>query len=606
MSFQIANVLLWQKSGRLRNLEFKKNKVNVITGDSGKGKSSILHIIDYCLLASDSKGISKSNIDNKLDWYGIRLWTSRGLVTIARPAVHKGDKNSIFFDDSGTIPSVPTRNMLLKDLKPVMDKEVGLNSQLKIPYGGRTIKAGSKVSFRNFLPFCYQDQSALVASDHLYIKPGDQKLIERIERTFRMAIGIVDLEGAILGQRIEQLKTKQETLERKQSTLSGRKLDFQEDVVSLQDEAVDLGLISEPSTDPEESLTLLKEISKRPITNFSDMGTKIQQLERREFEISKKLSRYRAFNQDYRSYLKVIKESDDSLLSVNYLLENYTELLPSSNTNKVLTALESQLLKIKKDWETHNDSVLFTDINERTNELEKELSDIHQKIEKAKCTSIELSSPERVYKYQGKIEAKMELYSTKSLPTEYNDQLDSINSELAGLEGIAKNIESKRDFVIGNLNEKINLRLESLKLKGYENSKAVFVESQKAINLVLEDGQKIEQMEDIGSASNYLYLHLSYFMSLHQVARRNKVSWLPRFLIFDQVSTPYSGEIQDDIDSLDIALTEINSFVREMNDNGGIQIILMEHIPESHWRSLELENFHLVDRELVGDYGLIN
>lgn len=46
---QITNILIWQIDSTLRNLELEENKVNVITGDSGKGKSSILAIIDYCL-----------------------------------------------------------------------------------------------------------------------------------------------------------------------------------------------------------------------------------------------------------------------------------------------------------------------------------------------------------------------------------------------------------------------------------------------------------------------------------------------------------------------------------------------------------------------------
>src|SRR5256885_16560162 len=70
-NIQISNILLWQKDQQFRNLEFRHNHVNVITGDAGKGKSSILFIIDYCLLASETKGISKTNIDSKVDWYGI-------------------------------------------------------------------------------------------------------------------------------------------------------------------------------------------------------------------------------------------------------------------------------------------------------------------------------------------------------------------------------------------------------------------------------------------------------------------------------------------------------------------------------------------------------
>lgn len=70
---QILNLLIWQSNGSVRNFEFKENCVNVISGESGKGKSTILEIINYCLLSSDSTYIPKTNIDNKIEWYGIRV-----------------------------------------------------------------------------------------------------------------------------------------------------------------------------------------------------------------------------------------------------------------------------------------------------------------------------------------------------------------------------------------------------------------------------------------------------------------------------------------------------------------------------------------------------
>lgn len=87
-----------------------------------------------------------------------------------------------------------------------------------------------------------------------------------------------------------------------------------------------------------------------------------------------------------------------------------------------------------------------------------------------------------------------------------------------------------------------------------------------------------------------------------------EVPWVASFLILDQVSTPYfssDGKPNDDIKSLDKVLMEINNFVAGMDERGGFQIILLEHIGEDHWKSLELDRFHLVDRELRGDYGLI-
>jgi energy-coupling factor transporter ATP-binding protein EcfA2 len=606
MSVQIKNILIWQKSGVVRNLELKRNAVNVITGESGKGKSSILHIIDYCLLSSKANGISKANIDDKSSWYGLRLYTSKGLVTIARAAYHVGEMSTAYFSDNGEIPDFPTHNMKVASLKKVLDKEFGLDSDLKIPYGGKTIKAGSKVSFRNFLSFCYQDQNAIVAPDYLYNNPSDIKVAERIERTFRMALGIVDAKGAIVSERLDKLKSDRLSIERRSELIGKKRLEFQEDVVSLEEEAISLGLLEKASDDIQSSLDVLEKIANSPIERFSDIGEKVKVLELRELELNRKLRKFKSFNEGYREYQSIIKESDDSIRPVLYLIDSYREILPGTKTNEVLQALENELKSAKQSWKKRNDSLLHVDISDQTKVLEAELNDLRIEIGELRGLSERLSSPKEIYRYQGKLGVKVELYSDKAIPLDYSERLSEIDAKIAHLDGIVQDMDSKREFVIGKLNEKINEHLNRLKLKGYEASRAIFLEREQAINLILDEGRSVEKMIDIGSASNYLYIHLSYFMALHEVARGNHVPWMPHFLVFDQVSTPYAVENSDDISSLDLALRELNIFVESMKDKGGIQVILMEHIPESHWTNLKLENFKLVDKELIDGYGLIN
>jgi len=291
---------------------------------------------------------------------------------------------------------------------------------------------------------------------------------------------------------------------------------------------------------------------------------------------------------------------------VSYLVSKYREILPGTKTSEVLQALESELTLAKQSWKKRNDSLLYVDISDQIKTLEAELNDLLIKKGELRGLSDCLSSPKEIYRYQGKLGVKVELYSDKATPLDYSDKLSEIDAKIAQLDGVVQDMESKREFAIGKLNNKINEHLSRLKLKGYETSQAVFLEREKAINLILDEGRSVEKMIDIGSASNYLYIHLSYFMALHEVARGNQVPWMPHFLVFDQVSTPYAVETPDDISSLDLALQELNVFVESMKEKGGIQVILMEHIPESHWTNLKLDNFKLVDKELVIGYGLIN
>ena len=48
MKFYYKKLILWMKNGNVREVKFEPNKVNIITGGSETGKSSILAIIDYC------------------------------------------------------------------------------------------------------------------------------------------------------------------------------------------------------------------------------------------------------------------------------------------------------------------------------------------------------------------------------------------------------------------------------------------------------------------------------------------------------------------------------------------------------------------------------
>ncbi|MDU2065925.1 MAG: AAA family ATPase, partial [Sporomusaceae bacterium] len=53
MSFQIKSIALYNKNGEIRKIPFKIGQVNIITGKSNTGKSTIIDIIEYCLGQSD-------------------------------------------------------------------------------------------------------------------------------------------------------------------------------------------------------------------------------------------------------------------------------------------------------------------------------------------------------------------------------------------------------------------------------------------------------------------------------------------------------------------------------------------------------------------------
>lgn len=96
MTFNINKIVLWLNNGKIRELEFMPNKVNLITGGSHTGKSAILEIVDYCFFSSKSR-ISESMINENVLWYGINISVNDKNYTIARESLSEGKVSDNYY-----------------------------------------------------------------------------------------------------------------------------------------------------------------------------------------------------------------------------------------------------------------------------------------------------------------------------------------------------------------------------------------------------------------------------------------------------------------------------------------------------------------------------
>ncbi|MCH4996820.1 DUF3732 domain-containing protein [Pectobacterium carotovorum] len=605
-NIQISNVILWQKNGIKRTLEFLHNRVNVITGDSGKGKSSILFIIDYCLLASETTGISKTNIDSKVDWYGIKIAIDGKELVIARPSESNGTTDQAYFSENGVIPTLPVLNVRIDNLKKVLSSAFGIDTELKVPYGGRYIQAGSKVSFRNFLAYSYQDQNTIVAPDHLYIRPTDGRYQEAIERTFRMTIGAENVDTALSRTRLLVLERKKAVQTRKNESYALSANIFSEEIGALSREAHSLGVIERVPESYKDRLNVLHELIHTP-TAPSDYKHEVERIEREIFGLSAKNRQLQAFINDKPTYTNALKETEDSLKPVNVFNSQADEIFPSKLANEVIAKLQRELSDIKSSLRSRKSFPFLEEVKSLHVENDNRIRELKEELSLLEKKQPIRYNPNDYYRYLGRLEANLAVYHQSNVQIAKVVQ-DNLDDSIAELRGIVEQNEEKSTLAKQELNRLINKHLTKLPLKGYNDFSAFYYEKEKLIHLHSPDLTKIEKMPDVGSASNYLYLHISFFLAIHEIAKTRLVPWVPSFLVLDQVSTPYfssDGKPNDDILSLDKVLTELNQFVIDMDKRGGFQIILLEHIDKEHWTTLELDRFHLVDRELRDDYGLI-
>lgn len=603
---QISNVILWQKNGIKRTLDFLHNRVNVITGDSGKGKSSILYIIDYCLLASETTGISKTNIDSKVDWYGIKISVDGKELVIARPSESNGTADHAYFDENGIIPHSPVLNVRVENLKKVLSSAFGIDTELRIPYGGKYIQAGSRVSFRNFLAYSYQDQNTIVASDHLYIRPADGRYQEAIERTFRMAIGAENVGTALSRNRLTELERKQAIQARKDESYARSENVFHDEVELLSSEAYSLGVIDRIPETYEDRIAILRKLVQAPAIP-NDHKREVERFEKEIFSLTAKNRQLLAFIDTKADYASALKETEDALKPVTVLNSRPDDIFPSQLANEVIGRLQRELSDIKSALRNRKSFPFLEEVKNAYAENKEKIEQLRKALAALEEKRRVPYSPNDYYRYLGRLEAKLDIYRQVGERPVQVPQED-FGEAIAGLRRVVDQNEEKSNLAKQELNRLINKRLKKLPLKGYNNFSAFFSETEKLIHLHSPDLEKVEKMPDVGSASNYLYLHVSYFLAIHEIAKTRFIPWVPSFLVLDQVSTPYfssDGRPNDDIRSLDKVLAELDQFVIDMDKRGGFQMILLEHIGREHWTSLKLDRFHLVDRELRDDYGLI-
>src|SRR5437764_13936580 len=85
MQLSILKIILWPKDETItpRIIPFEPGKINILTGESGTGKSSLTWIIDYCL-GSEKCSIPVGLIRDVTEWFGLHLQLANTEMIVAR------------------------------------------------------------------------------------------------------------------------------------------------------------------------------------------------------------------------------------------------------------------------------------------------------------------------------------------------------------------------------------------------------------------------------------------------------------------------------------------------------------------------------------------
>lgn len=598
MNFYISKIRLWfRQGGEPRDLDFYQDKVNVITGDSSTGKSSVLKIIDYCLL-SERSTIVEDVINENVAWYGLVFHVEENTYTIIRqaPTVESAEMK-VIFKEGEFLPDEPVADM--NDIRATalvkMNKIFKINPKLKL-------ESKVKPQFRHNLVFNYLTED-IIATENTY---QDLRFFRRDEYSkvlndlFKMAIGVNEGKIKELESQLQAAQSKEKYQKNAQKKEVENLENFEKTKAEITSEVKELGLgaATDFGDNPIAWVENVRVIVENCSLQFKDEQALVrrQLLEKELYKIKEKLGYFTSLENEYKIYQKRLERQDESLVPLDFVKKHLSELMTYQETGMLLRELSDAWKAIKQSYVPEiRLPVRFVETKKDLEKQERQLKQEYAKLNPYKVDQRNyiwirkaILLAERMEKELTKIP---KLTISDEMIIQYGEIISQIQERLVRL-------KAKNDNALGNLNDSIEkyFRYQNGISEAYRNYKPIYSMDEKMLMLEKERGEYA--MANVGSKSNYMFLHLCFFFGLHDLLIDNKNEQIPQFLFIDQPSIPYyadknvetttnNGEIaNDDREKLTEAFRLTDKFMREMTKKGHFQIIMIEHAEEEYWKDL--------------------
>lgn len=194
-------------------LKFKPGALNVVTGESATGKSTLLDIIDYCT-GRDTLQLPVGPITDTVAWYAALFQLDDTCAVVARPAPKPSGRSSQAMLTFGADLVLPDLDQLVvntdtKTLRRNLGRRVGITENRRHRADDRTeMEIGANLGHAMLL--CLQGQADIASKDGLFHRQGDPFVAKAIKATLPYFMGTAAFDQA---RKLTQLTTAQSHLE---------------------------------------------------------------------------------------------------------------------------------------------------------------------------------------------------------------------------------------------------------------------------------------------------------------------------------------------------------------------------------------------------------
>lgn len=205
---QIDALVFYNSDGDVRQIRFRPGRLNIITGESGTGKSSIIGIIRY-LLGGDSPHVPLGPIQNTVAWYGLLAHAGETRFFIGRPAPAHGATTSQAFLAIGK-SAAPALNDLhinanTDDIVDYIGGLIGIAENTHVPAAGQT-RRPLAANLRHALYYCFQGQGEIANPEILFHRQNRDFQKQAIRDTLPYFLGAQDPDALRKRQELSDLR----------------------------------------------------------------------------------------------------------------------------------------------------------------------------------------------------------------------------------------------------------------------------------------------------------------------------------------------------------------------------------------------------------------
>lgn len=638
MYFQLRQVILWpRRGGEPRVVKFEPGVVNVISGASKTGKSSVIPIIDYCL-GSEKCAIPVGVIRDSCSWFGVLLDTLEGQKLIARrePGDLKASGDMLLLEgpEIEPPPVIQEKNQTVDYVKAVLNRLSGLSNLQFEP--GSEDRFKSRPSFRDLMAFLFQPQNIVANPDVMFFKADTTEHREKLKTIFPYVLGAISPE---LLQARHELDRISRLLRRKEGELKARQASgasWQREGFAWARLAIEYGLLPADTVVPNDwpsTVDLLRTAMQSDaraatptLASMDVIMARLTELRAAESKLGmdlnqsrNRLHELRRLDESSSTFRDGLHVQRDRLGLSRWIrdlaIERPAVVLEPSDTGRaridqLCEALEGIELRLRSHpgiTESLGRETLRQ--REAVETILADLAAVRQEIRTLEGQSEEArkvtTRGEEISRFLGRLQEALRLYEAADTSSALNEEISALRAQVVDLNKLISEheISRKTENALDTI-QSISSRIVP-ELDGEWPDAPIRLNIQDLTVKVIR-GTRDDFLWEIGSGANWLAYHVALTLALQGYFLSKPNHPVPGLLIYDQPSQVYfparrAGKtLEEDLDpewnNEDVfAVRKVFTLFDHIitRTTGRLQIIVLDHADEEVWGGLA--NVHRVE-----------